>query len=607
MILFFCRMLLFILSLYGYKYFLQYHFRIHSRLSWLSACCLTTLMIYIFSFTNVLNYAVYCVFIIGVFLAVYALYKSHKSKKKVKKTVNFVTLGLFVYAIIFIPTLYQTSLEHYDNFSHWGIIVKFLFTESRLPGIDDTIISFSSYPLGSSLFIYYMTKIVGFSDATMLLAQFIFILSCLSAIFSIVIDESRSLIIGFIFSIFSIFNYFNIAIRMNNLLVDFLLPLLALAIISGTYSLRDNNKGLTIYFILTTSILCIIKNSALFFFIIVISYYFYTIIHHRHQFKKIYMMLLNVISVFILSLLPYFVWRRHVKINFPVTKHDISLSAYKAIFLEKDSNIMSEITIRYLDAIRDIHSLTLQGIILFNLLMIISFFIIKFVVKRHNSILRYLFIGDSVMLIYFIGIYLMFLFSMPTEEALVLAGFERYASSIIIFALGLAAMVLSIEIDRSFYEKDISQRSYKSFKNIHTKKVYQYSTIALFYLTIIMLLSENNGMRYNIKMFRNSIPYQVNVISEPIMTINDTKYIIITTNKEAVDNYLINYVGMMHFYSPNVTGVENFVMDDQEFFKTLKEYDKFVVLEPHFTFDQMTSKNINRTFKPGIYNIRDYF
>lgn len=597
-------MLLFILSLYGYKYFLEYYYDIHTRLSWLGACCLTTLIIYLFSFTNLLIYSVYCVFLMGLLLAVYAFYRSNK---KIKNNFNLVTIGLFIYAIIFMPTLYQTSLEHYDNFSHWGIIVKFLFTESRLPGIDDTIISFSSYPVGSSLFIYYMTKIVGFSDATMLLAQFILILSCLSAIFSIVIDESRSLIIGLIFSIFSIFNYFNIAIRMNNLLVDFLLPLLALAIIAGTYSLRNNIRGLTVYFILTTSILCIVKNSALFFFIIVIGYYFYTIIKRRYQFKYTYTILLNLISIFLLSLSPYLLWRRHVKTNFPVTKHDISINAYKSIFLEKDSNIMSKITMSYIDAISDINNLALQGIILFNLLMLVSFLIIKFVVKRNNSIFRYLLIGDSIILIYFIGIYLMFLFSMPTEEALVLAGFERYASSIIIFSLGIAAIVLSIEIDKSFHEKDITQRNYKSFKSLHTKKVYQYSTIILFYLTLIMLLSENNGMRYNIKMFRNSIPYQVNVISEPIMRINNKKYIIITTNKEAVDNYLINYVGMMHFYSPNVTSVENFVMDDKEFFKTLREYDKFVVLEQHFTFDQMTNKNLNKIFKPGIYNVSDYF
>ncbi|MFW3480831.1 hypothetical protein ACRCJP_08645 [Aerococcus urinaeequi] len=47
----------------------------------------------------------------------------------------------------------------------------------------------------------------------------------------------------------------------------------------------------------------------------------------------------------------------------------------------------------------------------------------------------------------------MFLFSMSTEEVLYLAGFDRYASSIVILALGLAMMFLAREIDTHFMSK----------------------------------------------------------------------------------------------------------------------------------------------------------
>src|SRR5699024_2805947 len=71
----------------------------------------------------------------------------------------------------------------------------------------------------------------------------------------------------------------------------------------------------------------------------------------------------------------------------------------------------------------------------------------------------------------------MFLFSMPTEEALYLAGFDRYASSMVIMALGLAGMFLARQIDYAFYEQRIDYRNFKSYKSIKTKKLYQYMNL----------------------------------------------------------------------------------------------------------------------------------
>ena len=607
MILVIARLILFICSIYGFKWLLQQFLGFDPRIGWVAACCLNILILYFGAFAGMLEATANTLAIMGWLLAGYALYRNFRQNQPFRPRITLITVGLLFYFLLFAYTLLNTQLEHYDNFSHWATIVKFLYTESRLPTAADTIISFGSYPLGSSLFVYYATKMAGFSDGVMLIGQFLLIYSCVIALFAPIRDESRTLVVAMNFSLLAIFNYFNISIRMNNLLVDFLLPLLTLAGIAGIYSMRKNIKALSIYFILIVSVLSLIKNSAIFFVGILFIYYLYTIVGSRKRFGKIWHLPLNILAVFGVSLVPYIMWAIHVGQQFSSSKHAVSMSGYQQIFLEKDSSITAEITGKFVAALTDLSSIPSQGILLFNFVMIGSYIVIRYFVNRNNSILRCTVFVDLIIVAYYVGIYFMFLFSMPTEEALVLAGFERYASSIIIFSLGVAMMVLSREIDYSLFEQGIQSRNHRSFKNLTTKKVYQFSSMGLLFFAIIMLLSENNGMKYNNTMYKNSVPYAFSEIAENQMTMSSERYLVISTDKEAVENYLISSVGKYYLYSPNVDAVENVMMDDESFLNLMQKYDKIVVLDDHYTFNAMTQKLIHTHFEPGIYDVDAYF
>lgn len=607
MILVIARLSLFICSIYGFKWLLQQFLGFDPRIGWIAACCLNILILYFGAFAGMLEATAIALAIMGWLLAGYALYRNFRQNQPFRPRITLITVGLLFYFLLFAYTLLNTKLEHYDNFSHWATIVKFLYTESRLPTAADTIISFGSYPLGSSLFVYYATKMAGFSDGVMLIGQFLLIYSCVIALFAPIRDESRTLVVAMNFSLLAIFNYFNISIRMNNLLVDFLLPLLTLAGVAGIYSMRKNIKALSIYFILIVSVLSLIKNSAIFFVGILFIYYLYTVVGSRKRFGKIWHLPINVLAVFGVSLVPYIMWAIHVGQQFSSSKHAVSLSGYQQIFLEKDSSITAEITGKFVAALTDLSSIPSQGILLFNFVMIGSYIVIRYFVNRNNSILRCTVFVDLIIVAYYVGIYFMFLFSMPTEEALVLAGFERYASSIIIFSLGVAMMVLSREIDYSLFEQGIQSRNHRSFKNLTTKKVYQFSSMGLLFFAIIMLLSENNGMKYNNTMYKNSVPYAFSKIAENQMTMSSERYLVISTDKEAVENYLISSVGKYYLYSPNVDAVENVMMDDDSFLNLMQKYDKIVVLDDHYTFNAMTQKLIHTHFEPGIYDVDVYF
>lgn len=67
------------------------------------------------------------------------------------------------------------------------------------------------------------------------------------------------------------FNYFNTAIRLNNLLVDFLLPPITLADIAGIFQMQNQMKQVSIYTFLVVATLTLVKASTTFFATIIIG------------------------------------------------------------------------------------------------------------------------------------------------------------------------------------------------------------------------------------------------------------------------------------------------------------------------------------------------
>lgn len=281
------------------------------------------------------------------------------------------------------------------------------------------------------------------------------------------------------------------------------------------------------------------------------------------------------------------------------------LSAYQQTFGEKDSGVVQQISDQFLSTVLDLQTPSTQGILLANIVILVLFFVIRFGLKRKTSLFRYWIILNVILISYYIGIYYMFLYSMPTPEALYLAGFERYSASIVILVLGIVMLVSAREIDYSFYEQNVVTRNYRSFKNLQTKKWYQLATLILLFFSVLLLLSENNGLLYNQAQFSSSVPAQFMSVAEEEMSLNQNRYLVVSTDKEAVDSYLVGYVGKYYLYSPNVDGREDFLMDDRSFLDLLNNYDKVVVLEDHFTFNAMAEKLFGKVYEPGIYDISE--
>ena len=75
-----------------------------------------------------------------------------------EERVHLYDFWLFLVGILFVVQLLKSPLVHYDNYSHWAVMVKYLYFEGHLPTAGQKLITFTSYLPGSSLFIAYVIR-----------------------------------------------------------------------------------------------------------------------------------------------------------------------------------------------------------------------------------------------------------------------------------------------------------------------------------------------------------------------------------------------------------------------------------------------------------------
>lgn len=177
------------------------------------------------------------------------------------------TFGVCFFAgtIVFGSLILSMRLLHYDNFSHWALIVKYLLSVDALPEADSVLVSFRDYPPGCSLFIYYVCRFLGRSQSVMLLAQNSILFSCFLAVFGIVREKRRFLCYSFLGMGCCMLSYLNLTIRINNLLVDFLLPLLSMAAMAAIWRFGEQCMRASVTVGLILGFTVIVKDTGILF------------------------------------------------------------------------------------------------------------------------------------------------------------------------------------------------------------------------------------------------------------------------------------------------------------------------------------------------------
>lgn len=151
--------------------------------------------------------------------------------------------------------------------------------------------------------------------------------------------------------------------------------------------MRNQMKQVSIYTFLVVATLTLVKASATFFATIIIGYYLFEMGKRLIQSEHKILATIYAIATTGLSFLPITVWKTYVKANFPITKHEVSVSAYQAIFEEKDTTIIDQISQFFVTTITSLQTLSTQGIVLTQVIVIVAYLIIRFRVQRRAPIL----------------------------------------------------------------------------------------------------------------------------------------------------------------------------------------------------------------------------
>lgn len=372
--------------------------------------------------------AAWTLYLLGFLLLGWALWleKGRNWKAYLSWGFVFFLLGLFLTAMY----LRGKVFTHNDNFTHWAIVVKKLLTADRFPNITDTDIGFPYYPLGSSVYIYYFCKMVGAAEPLQMLAQSYMMLAAFLPLFSCARRNAAAAGLALVGLVVMIFGY---SIRINELLVDTLLPLVGMAavlyvlVVFSEENISSEKKKYALWMLIPVLIwLSQIKNSGLLFSYAAIALLF--------LYPRWCPELLNCkLAAAAGPLLANLIWSGHCSAVFPQElqeKHALTIGNYTQTFMEKTGDNMLWIawkTIRYM--------LTREGLF-WILVWVVVLGVLTWLLHRagKKGFFRLLAGLAGMHLIYMAGMVGMYLFSMPIEEAMTLASIERYSRSLDISA-----------------------------------------------------------------------------------------------------------------------------------------------------------------------------
>ena len=311
------RLAAFLLSTAGYVAAARVYLNITPKASYIFSFSSLALLMYFAGLAGILPYAAYTLFGGGIaLLALLAMQKKLTLAYNLS-SINAINIAFVIGCTAFVASLINTRFIHYDNFSHWAVVVKNMLVTDRIPDAASAIIDFKSYPLGSSSFLYYVCRIVGNGEGVMLVGQAMLLFACFYAMFGVIRDHKRFLLAAMMGLGCSLLAYFNISIRINNLLVDFLLPALSLAAIGAIISERKSCFHACLASLPILGLLTVVKSTGIMYAAMACTILVERTVHFQRTDVKRRPQYLFLLATIVLSVLPLVLWNVHIAIALP--------------------------------------------------------------------------------------------------------------------------------------------------------------------------------------------------------------------------------------------------------------------------------------------------
>lgn len=419
------KFLLFIISNIGYWELLRRKTRINILFLPSLTIAMQVTVLFFAGLSNLLFEATIFLYLLGFFALAYFLYKD-KSILWAKEYLNIGFLFLLVGGIFVLFSVKGKFFTQYDDFSHWALVVKNMLGSNRYPNFKDSTIMFQQYPLGTASYIYFSSVLVSKRESFQMLSQAYILLASIMPIF-IACRKNKAVAFTFLMIASNFMLTFNT--RIQDLMVDTVLPIAAMCALFYSYTYLRNMEQYRLESFLSMFYMVFvlqIKNSGVFFIAILSAWIIFCI----KRDKRIIDRLAIALSPFITILL----WSRHCSYVFQsaeTSKHAMTSDNYISNLTMKTKEEAWQIIV---DMIK--FSVTWKYVWLTVLCLLLVGVLAFFVVKSYRKAFIKVFLFClSVYTAYQIGMLLMYLFSMPSHEATLLAGSERYCRSMLIAIL----------------------------------------------------------------------------------------------------------------------------------------------------------------------------
>lgn len=516
---------------------------------------------------NILKLAVFLIWSIGGVLFIRIAIK----RRRINNYFTVGTVALFAFFCGAFVLLYGTKLINYDNFSHWAVVAKELLLNNRFPNFQDSHIMFQSYPPGSAAYIYYICKITGiYSEWMMMYAQATMILGNLAVLYVFVRKRFWNIFLATITIVFVLCSN----VRLTDIYVDTLLMSVAAGGLLFCMYYKNEMQKRYVYLIGALVNLVGIKNSGIF-FVLIISVYIVTFsLNIKEDWKK----LLIIIGAPISSLI---LWQSHVKIVFESgmsTKHSMSAENLQNIWSEKTSETVIEIMRAFCEQVFSWRN----GIfyLLFGILLI--HFILKTIKQKSFMKQKDVLFIVGTYIAYMVSLFAMYLFSMPTEEAVRVAAFERYHRTIIDFLVMMnAPYIFKIKMKKC------------CLATLILSIVIEYFTISphMEYLTRVNW-KESKRYEYEMVIEKNKIP-------------NDSSYIFLQKDEDAGYSY---YFFRYYFQTTKVAVFNETQLNNQfeDIIVQWENYDYLIILDRTRGSDRFVKDISGKELYTQVINLQQY-
>ena len=321
--------------------------------------------------------------------------------------------------------------QHYDNFSHWALVVRVMLRDARLPDATDPLVTFHSYPLGTASWEYAVARLTGPDEWHLMLAQDYLLAACAVSLLAV---TPRRWWLGLPVAAGFGWTLATHGPALDTLLVDSVLAGWTIAGLALLAAHRGQVGRATLPLAALVAALVATKQTGVYWALVVILAA--CLLRTGRWWQRLAVLVVPT-AVGAATLMA---WQRHTALVYgaePATKHAISVSRFRDVLAAKTEQERASIGSAYLHAVATNRQTWL-------VLAVLVLSLLLFMLARPGRGRRAAAAGAGVLgvtLVYLGGLYAMYLLSMPTGEALALAGFTRYLSTLTLVLLGVVVLV----------------------------------------------------------------------------------------------------------------------------------------------------------------------